>query len=101
MRKRTAIALVAAFVLAVPAGAGAQMATDDRRVRQDAAALPERLWEPGPAPVSPAGPALPEEDGGVAPVLAIVLLLGAVAMGYATAQLPLLPSHERPAAGAR
>ena len=87
MRTGTTIALVTAILLAAPAGAPAQTGLDDARVRKDAAALPERLWEPGPAPVSRAGPGLPEDGGGVAPLLAVLLLLGAVGAGFLVTQL--------------
>jgi hypothetical protein len=83
MRTGKAIALVVALLLAGPAAAAARQGADDEQVRQDAAALPDRLWEPGPEPVSAAGPGLPEDDGNeLAPILAVVLLLGAVGAGY-------------------
>lgn len=93
MRTGKAIALVAAILLAAPAGAGAQAASDEQ-VRQEAAALPERLWEPGPEPVSAAGPALPEDAGGVTPLIAALLLLGAVGAGYAISLLRPSPALE-------
>ena len=73
------IALVVALLLAAPAAAAAR---SDEQVRRDAAALPQRLWEPAPEPVSAAGPSLPDGAGGVAPVLAALLLLSAAAVGY-------------------
>lgn len=79
MRTGKAIALVAALLLAAPAGAAAR---SDEQVRRDAAALPQRLWEPGPEPVSASGPSLPNDAGGVAPVLAALLLFGAAGVGY-------------------
>jgi hypothetical protein len=88
MRTEMAIALVAAILFAAPGGAAAQTGSDDERVRQEAAALPERLWEPAPEPVSAAGPALPQEDsGGVDPMIALLLMLGAVGAGFATTRL--------------
>lgn len=87
MRTGKAIALVAAIVLAAPAGAVAQTALDDEHVRRETAALPDRLWEPGPEPVSAGGPALPEGDGGVMPTLAVLLLLAALGAGFATGLL--------------
>jgi hypothetical protein len=90
MRTGKAIAVAAAILLAAPAGAPAQAPRDDERVRQAAAALPERLWEPGPEPVSAAGPDVPEQDG-VAPMLAVVLMLGAVGAGYAAGTLISTP----------
>jgi hypothetical protein len=92
MRIRKAIAVAAAILLAAPAAAPAQAPRDDERVRQAAAALPERLWEPGPEPVSAAGPGVPEQDG-VAPVLAVVLMLGAVGAGYAAGAMIATPAR--------
>jgi hypothetical protein len=87
MRTGKAIVLVAAILLAGPAAASAQTARDDERVSQDAAALPARLWEPGPEPVTAAGPSLPAQDGGgVTPILAALLLLAAAAAGYGTSR---------------
>jgi hypothetical protein len=88
MRIRKAIPLVVAILLAAPAGAAGRQGADDQQVRQDAAALPERLWEPGSDPVSAAGPALPEDGGGgVTPMLVVLLLLGAVGAGYVVSLL--------------
>jgi hypothetical protein len=88
MRAGTTIALILAMLLAAPAGAAAQRPAGDERVRQDAAALPERMWEPAPEPVSAAGPGLPTDDGGgVAPLLAVVLALAAVGAGYGVSLL--------------
>jgi hypothetical protein len=84
MRTRPGIALVVTILLAAPAGAAAQQRGGDEQVRQEAAALPERMWQPGPDPVSAAGPGLPEEGaGGVRPIVTVLLLLGALAAGYA------------------
>ena len=94
MRTGKAIVLVAAILLAGPAAAAAQTARDDARVSRDAAALPERLWQPGPEPLSPAGPSLPAQDGGgVTPRLAALLLLAAAAAGYGTSRF--LPAAAR------
>ena len=79
MRTGKAIALVVALLLAAPAGAAAR---SDEQVRRDAAALPQRLWEPAPEPVSASGPSLANDAGGVVPVLAALLLLGAAGVGY-------------------
>jgi hypothetical protein len=86
MRTRTALALAAAILLAAPTAAAAQGAGDER-VRRDAAALPAELWEPAPEPVSAAGPGLPEDGVGVAPVITVLLLLTAVGAGYAVSVL--------------
>ncbi len=83
---------MAATLLAAPAAAPAQRELDDQAVREDTAALPERLWQPGPEPVSPGGPGLPEEDGGVMPLLAVLLVLGAVGAGFATSLLRPSPA---------
>ena len=74
-----AIAVVVALLLAVPAGAAAR---SDEQVRRDAAVLPQRLWEPAPEPVSASGPSLANDAGGVVPVVAVLLLLGAAGVGY-------------------
>ena len=81
-----AVVLALATVLAVPAGAVAQQG-DDAWIERQAARLPPDLWEPGPEPVSAAGPGLPEEAAGVAPLLAVLLLLGAAGAGYAVSVL--------------
>jgi hypothetical protein len=86
MRTAKVIAVVVTIVLGAPAMAGAQDRTDER-VRQDVAALPERLWEPGSDPVSAAGPTLPEDGGGVAPLLALALLAASAGAGYAVGLL--------------
>jgi hypothetical protein len=82
MRAGKVIAVVFTIMIGAPAVAGAQDRADDR-VRQDAAALPERLWESASDPVSAAGPGLSEDDGGgVAPLLAGAILLASVGAGY-------------------
>ena len=86
MRIATVIAVVVTIVLGAPATAGAQAGTDEQ-VRQAAAALPEQLWEAGPDPVSAAGPTLPEEGGGVAPLLAAAILLVSAGAGYGVSLL--------------
>jgi hypothetical protein len=87
MRAGKVIAILVTIMLGAPVAAGAQDRTDER-VRQDAAGLPEHLWEPGSDPVSAAGPALPEDDGGgVTLLLAVALLAVAVSAGYAVSLL--------------
>jgi hypothetical protein len=84
MRIGKRLALAVAVLLAAPAAAVAQQGADEQ-VRRDAAALPDRLWEPRPETVTAADPGLPG-DGAVwvAPMLAVVLiLLASVAAGYA------------------
>ncbi len=82
MRIAKVIAVVVTIALGAPATAGAQDRTDER-VRQAAAALPERLWEPAPDPVSAAGLSLQEDGGGVAPLVALVLIAASAGAGYA------------------
>ncbi len=94
MRSATTITLVMASLLAAPAGAVAQQNADDVRVTREAAALPERLWAPGPEPVTAAGPGLAEDDAGaIAPLLAGLLLLGAAGLGYGVSLLQPAPSR--------
>jgi hypothetical protein len=87
MRTWIALTVAAAILLAVPAGASAQQRAADEQVRREAAALPQRLWEPAPDPVSAAGPGLTQDGGGVAPLLALLILLGALGAGYAVSLL--------------
>jgi hypothetical protein len=94
MRTAKVIAVVVTIVLGAPATASAQDRTD-QRVRQAAAALPERLWEPGPDPVSAAGPTLPEDGGGVTPLLALVLIAASAGAGYAVSLRRGVPAPHR------
>ena len=95
MGTRMALVLTA-ILLTAPTGAAAQGRAGDEQVRREAAALPQQLWESAPEPVSAAGPGLPEEPGGVAPALAVVLLLGAVGAGYAVSVLRPVPATAPP-----
>lgn len=85
MGTRMALVLTAVTLLAVPAAAAARQSGDDE-LEREVATLPRELWEPAPEPVSAAGPGLPDA-GGVAPLFAVLLLLGAVGAGYAVSVL--------------
>jgi hypothetical protein len=85
MRPRTALLLALALLLAAPAGAPALQAGDEQ-LEREAATLPRELWEPAPEPVSAAGPGLPEAAR-VAPLLAMLLFVGAAGAGYAVSVL--------------
>ena len=93
-----ALVLAVAILLAVPVAAAARQA-GDAELEREVATLPREMWAPAPEPVSAAGPGLPEDAGGVAPLLAVLLLLGALGAGYVVSVLrpgttPAPPAHQ-------